>query len=499
MAASAHRRRRAQCQPAIAAVLLLTLTAPAVSQNRTGAPPPRTFAFATDEDIRRLLVERVDRRRTSVGIVVGIVTPTGRRVVSVGHTSSDGAKPVDGDTVFRIASITKVFTALLLADMVQRGEVALTDPVAAHLPGGVRVPDRNGRSITLIDLATHTSGLPPGPRDFPPLTDPSAATYSVEQLYQFLSTYELRRDIGSEWEYGNLDMALLGHALAHRAGTDYESLLRIRILEPLGLVNTAVTLSPAMRARQAIGHDTRLQQVTRSETPAMAPAGSLWSTANDLVMFLGAALGHDVSPLAPAMAGTLVPRRPMPWLGSREITVTAEQALGWFLFQRSGEVIIEHDGGTPGYSAAVAYDPGIRVGVVVLSNATPLVGDLARHLLRPDLFPLDPETPPPTRTAVAVDATRLDRHVGRYQLLSAEPATANRESLNIEISREGERLVFQQTGGPRAVLRPTSDREFFVPDVDLRVTFQVDDQGRTTGLVVHRFGRDTTVPRVNAR
>ena len=110
--------------------------------------------------------------------------------------------------------MTKVFTALLLADMAGRGEVALADPVAKHLPSGFKVPARSGRSITLLDLATHTSGLPFMPDEGVPLSE-------------FLGRHELRREIGAEWEYSNLGYWLLGEALAFRAGMDFES-LRLR-------------------------------------------------------------------------------------------------------------------------------------------------------------------------------------------------------------------------------------------------------------------------------
>jgi CubicO group peptidase (beta-lactamase class C family) len=327
---------------ALVAGLVLALTGAAETQTRPAASPVSTFTPERIDDIRQLLVDFVEGQRKSVGIVIGIVTPTHRQVMSVGHAGDNDATPLNGESVFRIASVTKVFTALLLAEMVQRRELALTDPVGTHLPIAVRIPERNGRFITLLDLVTHTSGLPPAPKDFPSLTDPSAARYSVDQLYQFLSTYELAREPGSQWQYGNLDMALLGHAMAYRAGMDYESLLRERILIPLGLADTAVTPSPGMRSRQAIGHDTQLQPITRAETPAMAAAGSMWSSTNDLMKFLAAVIGHDDSPLAPAMRAMVDVRRPMPWLGSREITVTAAQALGWFVFERGGDVIFEH-------------------------------------------------------------------------------------------------------------------------------------------------------------
>src|SRR5882762_213199 len=191
--------------------------------------PPVVRHMPSDEEIRELLVDQIDVQHKGVGMVVGIITPEGRRVVAHGSTSRHGGHAVGGDTAFEIASVTKVFTSLLLAEMVERGEVALADPLANFLPAGVHVPQRMGRQITLLDLATHTSGLPPQPPDLFGLDDPIARTYSLEQLYSSLSSYRLTRNIGSEWEYGNLDMALLGHALARRAGTDYETLLRARI------------------------------------------------------------------------------------------------------------------------------------------------------------------------------------------------------------------------------------------------------------------------------
>ena len=162
--------------------------------------------------------------------MVGVIEPQGRRVVAYGSLNQGDPRPLNGDTIFEIGSVTKVFTSLLLADMVQRGEVALADPVAKYLPADVKVPERGGRVITLVDLSTHTSGLPRMPSNFHP-KDPANpyADYTVEQLYQFLSSYQLTRDIGSQFEYSNLGGGLLGQALARRAGMDYEALVRSRI------------------------------------------------------------------------------------------------------------------------------------------------------------------------------------------------------------------------------------------------------------------------------
>src|SRR5262249_13623769 len=153
-------------------------------------------------------------------------------------------------------------------------------PIAKYLPTDVKVPERNGRSITLKDLATHTSGLPRMAANFTP-KDPSNpyADYSVEQMYQFLSSYILQRDIGAEYEYSNLGGGLLGDVLARRAGMDYEALVRSRITTPLKMSSTAIALSEDMRAHMAVGHNERLDPVSNWDLPTLAGAGAIRSTA----------------------------------------------------------------------------------------------------------------------------------------------------------------------------------------------------------------------------
>src|SRR5580698_8620594 len=144
-----------------------------------------------DSEIRGILRQRVDEFHQSVGIVVGMIGPDGRKVVSYGALEKGDPRVLNGDTVFEIGSVTKVFTSLLLSDMVQRGQVALTDPVSKYLPASVSMPQRNGKQITLQDLATHTSGLPRMPSNLKPkdMANPYA-DYTVAQMYEFLSSYE---------------------------------------------------------------------------------------------------------------------------------------------------------------------------------------------------------------------------------------------------------------------------------------------------------------------
>jgi CubicO group peptidase (beta-lactamase class C family) len=228
----------------------------------------------TDE-IREILVKRVDRQKQAVGIVVGVIDPNGRRVVSYGNLANGDPRTLDGDTIFEIGSITKVFTSLLLADMANRKEVALDDPAAKYLPENVTMPERSGKPITLLDLSTHSSGLPPLPSNLEP-KDPRNpdADYSVDDLYPFLSGYTLPRDPGSEFEYSNLGAGLLGHLLAYRSGTDYESLIEIRITRPLNMPDTGITLS-SMEQRMATGHNAMPAPVANSNLPTPLAGAAL--------------------------------------------------------------------------------------------------------------------------------------------------------------------------------------------------------------------------------
>src|SRR5580704_5982109 len=193
----------------------------------------------SDATIRAILQERVGKDQQSIGVVVVVSDGAGSRLVAYGASGTPDNRKLDGDTVFEIGSITKVLTALILADMVERGEVAMTEPVAKYLPASVKVPEFQGKPITLLDLATYASGLPNMPDNFVPkdqldhwaaLPNPFA-DYTVEKLYAFLSGYELKYPPGTHYEYANLGFGLLGHALARRADEGYETLMVERVCD----------------------------------------------------------------------------------------------------------------------------------------------------------------------------------------------------------------------------------------------------------------------------
>jgi CubicO group peptidase (beta-lactamase class C family) len=435
----------------------------------------------SDEEVRKILVQRIDLYKQSVGIVVGLIDAEGRRVVSYGVMDPKDKQSVNADTIFEIGSVTKVFSSLLLSDMVQHGEVALDDPISKFLPPDVKVPLRNGRSIELQDLATHTSGLPGLPTNLKP-KDPANpyADYTTQNLYDFLSNYTLPRDIGSQYEYSNLGAGLLGFVLARRAGKDYETMVRERICDPLGMNSTRITLSEDLKARFSAGHNNDLETVPHWDFLTLPGAGALRSSANDLLTFLSANLGLKDTPLKSALAGTLSVRRPA--------VPGVDIMLGWHILKRDGNDLIWHNGGTSGFSSFVGYDPKKGIGVVVLSNAFTTgsmtgVDDIGRHLLDATL-PLSP--PPQMHTAISLDPKIFDNYIGRYQLTS---------NLALTITHEDARLMVQPTGQNKFELFPESVTEYFAKVGEITISFETNDLGVATALIVHQNGRDTRAPR----
>jgi CubicO group peptidase (beta-lactamase class C family) len=323
--------------------------------------------FPTDAEVRALARKGVPIAGKA-GLVTGLLESDGsRRVVSVADV------PYDGRTLFEIGSITKVFTGILLAEMVERGEVRLDDPVQALLPRDVTLPSRNGKNIRLLDLATHSSGLPRMPDNFAP-ADPRNpyADYTPERLYAFLRGHQLTREVGERSEYSNLGAGLLGHALALRAGKSYEALVTDRILGPLGMVSTRVVLHPGDRERLAPGHSPAGSEVPNWDIAVLVGAGGLRSTVDDMLTFLAANLQPPEGPLGRAIRASHLPRT--------AFSEDAKVGLHWMIHTTW------HNGGTAGYRSYIGFDPARRTGVVVLANRANGVDRIGQHLL-------DPRTP----------------------------------------------------------------------------------------------------------
>lgn len=453
------RLARLQAAALAAIALALLLVAPLAAQGSK-----------TDSAILAILKERVDAGRFA-GVAVGLVARDGtRRVIAYGPKA--GVTPFDGNTVFEIGSITKTFTSVLLADMVRKGEVAFDDPVVKHLPPGTVVPARDGKQITLLDLATQSSGLPRMPDNFAPADNENPyADYTPAQMYAFLAKYQLPRAVGEKYEYSNLGVGLLGQALSFRAGKDYETLVTERVLRPLGMNDTRIAFSPAMRARLAPGHTESGADAKNWDLPTFAGAGALRSTVNDMLTYIRANADSTSKPLGATLAMTHRERYPI----SPEMAI----GLGWHRRKTATDVIVWHNGGTGGYRTFTGYLESSGLGVVVLSNTSQGVDDIGIHLLDPTA-PLAPL--PKVRKEITLAAGILETYVGVYELAPTFALT---------VTREGTSLFAQATGQPRFPLFAEAEGEFFLKVVDAQLSFTKDASGKVTGLVLHQGGANT--------
>ena len=293
-----------------------------------------------------------ERLRAGLGELAGsgTVPSAAYAVVTDGAVTAGGFGETDPGTVFQVGSVTKAVTGLLLGDMVQRGEVSLTDLATRYLAGATP------GNITLLDLATHTSGLlsvPPrmwGARLHP--ADPYRG-YSAERLARAARRSLAGRLGARPYRYSNYGFGLLGYLLGQAAGTAYEALVAERICGPLGLTETSFRGEPVQ------GYS-RGRPVPPWDMAALAAAGGLYSTATDLARLLAAALTPEQTPLGPAIRAALEPRRP--------IAPGADIGLGWHHLARGGDQLTWHNGMTGGYTAVVAFSPARRIGAVALAN-----------------------------------------------------------------------------------------------------------------------------------
>jgi CubicO group peptidase (beta-lactamase class C family) len=482
-------------RPARVANLLLFL---AVSAGQAGPVELPAFSFrAAAEDftnaIHAFLQHRVEVEKRDVGIVVGIVDEHGSSIVSCGKMDNGTDQEVNGDTLFEIGSITKTFTGLLLQDMIERGEMKLDDPVAKYLPKSVRMPTHNGKEITLLQLATHTSGLPDGPDNVAPKrADNRYADYTIEEMYDFLSGYKLTSDPGTKYEYSTVAMALLGQAIALKAGTNYESLVVDRICRPLKMESTRITLTPELESRFAQGHNYYGYAVSHTDFGALMGGAALRSTANDLLKYLSANLGLTPSVLTPLMEKT---HTPYFHAGLETDTgLDTDIGLAWMLMHESGGAnVIGHGGLTRGSITFTGFDMARRRGVMVLCNSqdfdVPVIGRLLLETeWQSDRRPIEAK----------INRHIYDSCVGQYKN-SLRQAIGAHSQHGVGIRREGDRLFVQITGSrswPKHVLLPPITDEL-VPESEtgaferlsgVPIAFSRDARGNVTGLTGHYHG-----------
>ena len=366
---------------AIIGTLIASLTITPIHASESPQP------FKITDEIKDGINAIVDTNRTNAAIVIGIVDPNGTQFYSTGKLSEANNSNVNENTIFRIGSMTKVFTTILLADAVQEGVIKLEDPVDKYLPSTTKVPQYNGHRITIEDLATHSSGLPENPPNFCPafaemnpqtpdekvqftrdLIDCSE-NYTYDQFYQGLSNTTISREPGSKFEYSNMGIELLGNILTSKSNmSSYDELVTKKILNVLGMNSTSITLSDEQKSRLASGHTSGRELPLMNFSDPEIPSGGLYSSASDMLKFTSANIGLIKTKLDSAMQESHLIRH-SEYIGNNTNTLIYD-GLGWFITTNLGKEIIWTNGATfGGYNAFLAFNPSTERGIVVLCSA----------------------------------------------------------------------------------------------------------------------------------
>lgn len=396
------------------------------------------------------------------GVAAAYVDARGVTFFNAGKFSRDDVRAVTPDTEFEIGSVTKVFTALLLADSVAAGKATLEGKIGAPFAAS---------EITYLQLATHTSGLPRLPKELAS-SDPMNP-YAGQDLASLTQAFADLAPAAKPTEksmYSNFGFAVLGQALAATWGEAYEAALRERVLEPLGLDDTFCSWREIDAGRVAPGHAEQ-GLVEHWDMGAYAPAGGLVSTTRDLAKFLQACLGFRDTPLKGALHDMAQPRVAGAMPGS-------QIGLAWIVEQRGASTLVWHNGATGGFRSFVGYDATKRAGVVVLTNHARSVDELGMALLAGRELPATKSAPAPS-AAVA-------EYVGNYPLAP---------SFVIAITAEGDALRLQATNQPRLKLRELAKDRYAVEGVAAEVSFERGPKGEVVALVLHQHGLNQRAPR----
>ncbi|MHC4513417.1 MAG: serine hydrolase, partial [Planctomycetota bacterium] len=422
------------------ALLLAVAGATAPAQHPHSRSRQDHLAGQIDALVRPLIENEI-----AVGLVVGVLKEGHATVRGYGRVDKDKPAAPNGDTVYEIGSITKVFTGILLADAIARRLVALNDPVQKHLPAAVKVPRHESQPVRLVHLTTHTSGLPRMPVNFHPANPRNPyADYTQKLLYEGLPKTTLKRAPGKQYEYSNLAVGLLGHVLARVDNrSSYEVLLRERITRPLALEDTRITLTEAMRKRLAPPYAAGGERRLNWDLNVLAGAGAIRSTVNDLLRFAG----HNLTNVPPALRTAQTPYHDPGFV--KRVQGALPIGLGWHMGRLPDTVW--HNGGTGGYRSYLAIHLKKKYAVAVLANTTSKkIDELANKVF---LAVLGRKVAPiRVRKAISVDADLLERYVGEYRLTATAKFT---------ITRHGNALFARLTGQQAARIFPASKVHFF--------------------------------------
>ena len=407
------------------------------------------------EDFKASIHERVDNGYAP-SIAVGVIDSIGVHFYNYGKTKIEDGKNVDQETIYEIGSISKVFTSLLLAEMIAEGKMNLGDPIDKYLPN-VQVPNYKGVKITLKHLATHHSGLPRLPNNLDLGKDPGNpyAYYDEKMLLEFLEKNKLIIEPGTKYGYSNLGAGLLGYILTKESGMSLEDLFYEKVGNQILADNTKINLTKEQKTHLALGHAGGDIVPNWDFQDALAGAGAFKSNVSEMLSFLKIQLPIDGNELSSSIKSTQ----------ELQAHVDTKIGLGWHFFR---DQIRWHNGGTGGYRSFCGINLEKNRGVVILSNSSFSVDDLGLNLLDKN------EPLVELRPIAKVDAKIYEDYVGKYVLGGM---------MAVDIFTKEDKLYFQFFGQAANRVYPESETLFFMLGVNIELEFIKAENGKVESFI----------------
>jgi D-alanyl-D-alanine carboxypeptidase len=436
------------------------------------AAPARAVS---NEDLSRYADQLFSRTYPAGGPGAAVLIAKDGQVVlrkGYGLASVELGVPLRPDMVFEIASLTKQFTGAAVLLLQERGKLSVSDDITKYLPDY----PTHGKTVTIENLLGHTSGIPEVTAQ-PEWWPRHREDLTPQQLIGLFKDRPLDFNPGEKQAYSNSGYILLGAIVEKASGKSYEDFVEQEIFAPLGMKRSRFGHQNEVVPDRAAGYDQEEDGYKAAEYISLDQAyaaGALLSTVDDLALWAEALSSEELLKKA-SLDRMSMPAR----LASGQLTT---YSCGQGILDEDGTLIFEHSGGLPGFNSELLRVPSQRLVVIVLSNVLghePAPSPLAYRVTMKALG-----RPVEERKAVALDPATLDGYVGVYRF--------DERSLRT-VTREGNKLFSQRTGGGRHEILPASRDDFFFrpEESEGRIHFQRDAQGKITGMGFRElFGPD---------
>jgi CubicO group peptidase (beta-lactamase class C family) len=442
------------------AALCLFVFQPASAQN-AAVPSARRITAKIDEYMKSAV--EVERFSGSI-----LVARDGQVIVSKGYGMANVELDVPNtpNTVFRLASLTKQFTATAIMMLQERGKLNVNDPFCKYLTDCPPV----WQPITIRQLLTMTSGIPGvTATELGPLR---GLPVPWDQWLEATKKKPLEFSPGENFKYANTGYTLLGFIIERLSGKSYGEFLQENIFTPLGMKQTGyedplrIIKNRATGYRQLPGDP--ITNVPYAEMIRLYAAGGIYSTTEDLLRW-DQGLYTD----------KLLSRKSIDEMFTpfKEMLPGKGYAYGWWTSNKFGRQEIAHGGNLAGFITYIARYPSERVTVIVLSNNGRGSSGKISNVLSSIVFGAPYEIPK-ERKAVPVASSVLDKYAGEYRF--QQPPTS------FIIANENGKLTAQRNAEPKTELFAESETKFFLKTEDIQFTFVKDANGAVTGLIVHQ-------------